>query len=105
MKTSTSKNRRPLKWTHTENGKHHVYTYTNECGCGIEAVRYNTNYFILSNSAGFHEVYESYKGMQNEAAQMIDEDDYHQFEWILSDGTEVQAGCHLYTDSAERYGL
>ena len=105
MKTSLSKNRRPLKWTHTEEGKYHVYTYTSECGCGIESVRYNTNHFVMSNSAGFHEVFESYKGMQNEAAQMIDEDDYHQFEWILPDGTIMQQACQFYADDNNRLSV
>ena len=99
--TDTTRNRRPLKWTANEPEGWHVYTYTAECGCQIDATRFAANHFVMSNSAGYHEAFESYTGMQNEAALMIDDDTYHQFGWTLADGTVAQAACHLHPDSQE----
>ena len=57
-----SRNRRPLKWTANEPEGWHIYTFTAECGCGIDATRFAPNHWLLSNSAGFHEIFESYVG-------------------------------------------
>ena len=93
MTITETRNRRPLKWTANEPEGWHVYTFTADCGCGIDAIRFAANHWVMSNSAGFHEGFESYVGMQNEAAQMIDDDSYHQLGWTLTDGTIVQQAC------------
>ena len=93
------RNRRPLKWTASEPEGWHVYTWTADCECGIDAIRFGTNHWQMSNSAGYYETFEDYVGMQNEAAQMIDDDAYHQFGWTLPDGTVMQEACPLRADA------
>ena len=81
MATSTIKNRRPLRWTHTAEGGQRIYTYTCDCGWGLEAFHIKRNHWTLDTVSDSEEdllssdwndrTYESYTGLQNEAQRRI----------------------------------
>ena len=81
MVAPTTKNRRPLRWTHTAEGGQHIYTYTCDCNWGLEAMHIKRNHWTLQASVITEDelmsadwnnyTYESYTSVQNEAQRRI----------------------------------